>query len=127
MRTSRVFFAAVILCALVALGAIVSRAYLGGSTAIDALVGPVGFSVPDDSNITMSATEGVVYVSARQICTERMGCTCKHRRSDTDTMKIHRPEDDPTDSQDSWTAHLDIKCTKCNRRWYCPKTNSFRN
>ena len=81
----------------------------------------------DDAEMVKSLSEGVVYVSSKQICTQRMGCTCKHRRSDTDTLKKHTPEDDPYDDQNSWRAHLDIKCTKCNSKWYCPVFNRFRD
>lgn len=60
----------------------------------------------------------VAYVGdARQICTQRMGCTCKHRRSDTDQLKIHAGGHD---------KHLDIKCTKCSSKWYCPEVGKYR-
>lgn len=85
--------------------------------------------VTEDAEIIKSLGEGVIYVSARQICTQRMGCTCKHRswRGDSDTLKKHHPEEDPYDGQDSWSPHLDIKCTKCSANWYCPVWKRFRS
>jgi uncharacterized secreted protein with C-terminal beta-propeller domain len=93
---------------------------------------PASFSVEDQHEIdtalsTETTAEGVViYTAARQICTQRMGCTCKHKRSSTDTLKSHKPEEDPYDDQNSWSPHLDIKCTKCSSEWYCPVWNRFR-
>ena len=81
-----------------------------------------------ESAVSVETTaEGVViYTASKQICTQRMGCTCKHKRSSTDTLKAHKPEDDPYDDQNSWSPHLDIKCTKCSSEWYCPVWNRFR-
>ena len=127
MKTSKSFFTFGILAALLGLGSKATSAYLDGDRRVDALIVPDELGDTTDLHLTLSATEGVVYRAAGQTCTDRMGCSCKHRRSDTDTMKIHRPDDDATDSQDQWQAHLDIRCTKCNNRYYCPKTNSFRD
>lgn len=104
-----------------------SSAYLDEDRRIDALIPPVEIVETTDLHLVMSAAEGVVYRTSGQTCTDRMVCSCKHRPSDTDTMKIHRPDDDRTDSQGQWQAHLDIRCTRCNTRYYCPKTNSFRD
>lgn len=80
-----------------------------------------------ETDADMSAyLSGVVYESSRQICTSRMGCRCKHRRSDTDTLKKHTPEENPYDDQNSWNPHLDIRCTKCNSDWYCPVFRRYR-
>ena len=112
---------------LIGLNAFGSVVRLGEQQEIEPVIVPIDITGEDDTEIIKSLQQGVVYVSAKQTCTARMGCTCKHRSRDLDTMKIHHPEEDPYDGQDSWKPHLDIKCTKCNPKWFCPAWNKFRS
>ena len=79
--------------------------------------------LPEIDNPKAEVVFAEVAAPAGQVCTQRMGCSCKHRKAtmfraaDTDQLKKHEGGHDP---------HLDIKCTRCSSRWYCPVVGKYR-
>ena len=124
MKIRRLLLFSVLAVVFIGLNSLGSHVVSGETSVLADVV--VAADVPQsDTEIMRSLSDGVVWVSSKQICTERMGCTCSHGWRQNDTLRKHSPEDDPSSDQNSWNPHLDIKCPRCKDDWYCPVLKRF--
>ena len=124
--TKKIYFGLIIFSVFVGLLTFSSSPTVGKQES-PSLQAEVAAPIFQSAEAPAAAEIGVVTVSSQQVCKTRMGCGCKHGRGDTDSLKKHHPEEDPYDDQNSWSPHLDIKCTRCNSKWYCPVWKRFRD